>query len=80
MAKKNRNPGDTSNELPVITTAVLVPEEWLIAAIPDFKDALRLQPDYPAAHCNQGDSCLAQNRSKEAVGEFITVLKAHPDS
>lgn len=49
------------------------------AAIPLFREAIRLQPDYPLAHLGLGDALNALGRLDEAVAAWAEAERLSPD-
>ena len=44
-----------------------------------LKQAVRLQPNYPGAHCYLGKALAALGRREEAVAELREALRLQPD-
>ena len=48
-------------------------------AITNFKKALSIKPDYPAAHYNVGNALLSQGKQKAAIKAYKKVISIEPD-
>src|SRR5208337_798404 len=44
-----------------------------------YRKAISLRPDYPQAHYNLGNACLAQQRTADAMREYQETLRLRPD-
>jgi Flp pilus assembly protein TadD len=57
----------------------LTVQKKFAAAEAEFREALRLRPDYPKAHFNLGAVLAAQNQLPEAIAEYREALRLRPD-
>ena len=48
-------------------------------AIAEYREALRLKPDYPEAHANLGNALKDQGKLDEAITECREALRLKPD-
>jgi tetratricopeptide (TPR) repeat protein len=52
--------------------------DWAAAA-GEYREALRLQPDYPEARFALGNLLARTGRLSEAIAEYQEILRTHPD-
>src|SRR5262249_55078260 len=50
------------------------------AAIAEYKEAIRLDPNYAAAHYNLGNALYAQNKRDEAIAAYRKAIELDPKS
>jgi tetratricopeptide (TPR) repeat protein len=48
-------------------------------AIGQYKQALRIKPDYADAHYNLGNALIQAGRVQEAIGHYEQALRIKPD-
>ena len=48
-------------------------------AIGEYRESLRLKPDYPQAHDNLGNAFLIKGRTDEAISQFREAIRVKPD-
>jgi Flp pilus assembly protein TadD len=49
------------------------------SAIAEYREALRLNPDFPEAHNNLGPALASRGRTDEAIAHFNAALRLRPD-
>ena len=55
-------------------------DDKIEAAIQEYKEAIRIDPDHVSGHFNLGSAYLDQNRLKEAIREYEEVLRIDPNN
>ena len=74
----NRYPLEKSPSSPMAGNA-LARQGHVAEAIPCFREALRLNPDYIEARYNLGTAYLSQGQTDDAVSEFTNITQRHPE-